>query len=102
MWVIIAMYLVSTTEFIQVELKSSAPLVDFKIFSNAVFSGATLSSFLINATAGLIPASLWVLQGAVGMIPQRPATSPLATRYSSWHSFASERSSCSALVLRSQ
>lgn len=67
LWVIVAVCLISITVFIRVELKAAAPLVDFKLFSNAVFSGATLSNFLINATAGLIPVSLWVLQGAGGM-----------------------------------
>lgn len=71
LWVIIAVCLIAITAFIKVELSSNEPLVDFKLFSNAVFSGATLSNFLINATAGLIPVSLWVLQGAGGMDPAK-------------------------------
>src|SRR5690606_16879632 len=47
--------------------KAPYPLVDFKLFRNTVFTGATISNFLINGTAGALTVSLWVLQGAAGM-----------------------------------
>lgn len=66
-WVLVGVFVISLTEFIRTEQKTAAPLVDFSLFSNPVFTGATVSNLLINATAGLIPVSLWVLQGAGGM-----------------------------------
>ena len=41
--------------------------MDFNLFRNTVFTGATISNFLINGTAGALTVSLWVLQGAAGM-----------------------------------
>lgn len=65
-WVLIAVAIVSLTVFIRVENNTEAPLVDFSLFSNKVFTGATISNLMINATAGLIPVSLWVIQDAAG------------------------------------
>lgn len=53
--------------FVNAERKVPDPLVDFTLFQNRIFSGATLSNFLINSTAGALVVSLWVLQGAGGM-----------------------------------
>ena len=39
----------------------------FNLFRNTVFTGATISNFLINGTAGALTVSLWVLQGAGGL-----------------------------------
>lgn len=63
-WAIVAVFIVALTIFIQVERQSAAPLVNFELFKIPVFTGATVSNLLINATAGLIPVSLWILQGA--------------------------------------
>lgn len=63
-WAIVAVFVIALTVFIQVERRSAAPLVNFKLFTIPVFTGATVSNLLINATAGLIPVSLWILQGA--------------------------------------
>ncbi len=53
--------------FVNAELHAANPLVDFRLFRNTVFTGATISNFLINGTAGALTVSLWVLQGAAGM-----------------------------------
>ena len=66
-WALIAVFLVAFGVFVNAELKASHPLVDFKLFTNTVFTGATISNFLINGTAGALTVSLWVLQGAAGM-----------------------------------
>ena len=66
-WGLFAVFLVAFGIFVNAELKASYPLVDFKLFRNTVFTGATISNFLINGTAGALTVSLWVLQGAAGM-----------------------------------
>lgn len=53
--------------FVNAELHAPNPLMDFTLFRNSVFTGATISNFLINGTAGALTVSLWVLQGAAGM-----------------------------------
>lgn len=66
-WALFAVFLVAFGIFVNAELKAPYPLVDFKLFRNTVFTGATISNFLINGTAGALTVSLWVLQGAAGM-----------------------------------
>lgn len=66
-WTLLAVSILSLTAFIRVENHAEAPLVDFTLFKNPVFTGATVSNLMINATAGLIPVTLWVLQDAAGM-----------------------------------
>ncbi|WP_257159287.1 hypothetical protein [Corynebacterium cystitidis] len=58
--------MISLTAFIKVESGNPNALVDFNLFRNQVFTGATISNLMINATAGLIPISLWVIQDAAG------------------------------------
>lgn len=66
-WALFAVFVVAFGIFVNAELKAPYPLVDFKLFRNTVFTGATVSNFLINGTAGALTVSLWVLQGAAGM-----------------------------------
>ena len=66
-WGLFAVFLVAFGIFVNAELHAPYPLVDFKLFRNTVFTGATISNFLINGTAGALTVSLWVLQGAAGM-----------------------------------
>ena len=66
-WTLLAVSILSLTAFIRVENHSEAPLVDFSLFKNPVFTGATISNLMINATAGLIPVTLWVLQDAADL-----------------------------------
>lgn len=66
-WGLIALFVVAFGVFVNAELEASNPLVDFALFKNPVFTGATISNFLINGTAGALTVSLWVLQGAADM-----------------------------------
>lgn len=66
-WGLLAVFIIAITFFVRTELTVGAPFVDFSLFKNMVFTGATLSNLLINATAGTLAVSLWVLQGAGGM-----------------------------------
>ncbi|MEN1959780.1 MFS transporter [Luteimonas sp. MJ246] len=66
-WGLLAFCLVAFGVFVNAELHAGNPLVDFSLFGNTVFTGATVSNFLINGTAGALAVSLWVLQGAGGL-----------------------------------
>ena len=66
-WTLLGVALVAFGIFVNAEQHADSPLVDFKLFRNTVFTGATISNFLINGTAGALTVSLWVLQGAAGM-----------------------------------
>lgn len=66
-WGLFALFLAAFGIFINNELKVASPFVDFNLFRNATFTGATISNFLLNGTAGALTVSLWVLQGAAGM-----------------------------------
>ncbi|MFA5590965.1 MAG: MFS transporter [Lysobacteraceae bacterium] len=66
-WLLLALFLIALGVFVNAELKVPDPLVDFSLFHNRIFTGATVSNFLINSTAGALVVSLWVLQGAGGM-----------------------------------
>ena len=62
--------------FVLWERRQAAPFVDFALFSNTTFTGATISNFILNATIGLLIVSQQMLQRA------RPAGSPDAV--SAW------------------
>ena len=66
-WALLTVFLLAFGVFVNAETHAAYPLVDFKLFRNSVFTGATISNFLINGTAGALTVSLWVLQGAAGM-----------------------------------
>ncbi len=48
--------------FVQVERKALNAFVDFRLFRNMTFTGATLSNFLLNGTIGLLIVSQQLLQ----------------------------------------
>lgn len=66
-WGLLALFVASFGAFVVVERGSANPLVDFALFRNTIFTGATISNFLVNGTAGALTVSLWVLQVAGGM-----------------------------------
>lgn len=66
-WIILGIAIAAFGFFINIEQRQGKPFVDFRLFKNSVFTGATISNFLINGTAGALSVSLWVLQGAGGM-----------------------------------
>lgn len=66
-WGLMAVFLASFAVFLKVEVDNPNAFVDFGLFKNTVFTGATISNFLLNATSGILAVSLWVLQGAGGL-----------------------------------
>ena len=62
--VLIAVTILGTIVFIRVENGKSNALIDFKLFKNAPYTGATVSNFLLNAVAGtLVVANTYVQEG---------------------------------------
>ncbi len=61
---LIAIVIVAFFIYLNVEKKVDNPLIDFKLFENKPYTGATISNFLLNGVAGtLIVANTFVQQG---------------------------------------
>lgn len=60
--VLLAVALVTGAVFVRVEARTSAAFVDFSLFSNSAYTGATVSNFLLNAVAGTLIVSLELVQ----------------------------------------
>jgi MFS transporter, DHA2 family, multidrug resistance protein len=69
--VLIAITLVTGILFFRVETRTSAPFVDFSLFSNSTYTGATISNFLLNAAAGTMIVSLELVQLGGNMTAQQ-------------------------------
>lgn len=50
--------------FYYIEHRVEGPFIDFRLFKNSVFTGATISNFLINTQIGLIMVTLSLMQQA--------------------------------------
>ncbi len=59
---LIATALIAGALFIRAERRTSTPFVDFSLFSNSIYTGATISNFLLNAVAGTMIVSLQLIQ----------------------------------------
>jgi len=57
--------------FFRIESKASNAFLDFSLFKNSTYTGATISNFLVNATAGTIIVSLQLVQIGGGMSAQQ-------------------------------
>ncbi|MEL4503457.1 MFS transporter [Luteococcus sp. H138] len=57
-----ALALVGMATFVWWEQRQSNPFMDFSLFTNKTFTGATISNFTINATIGLLIVSQQMLQ----------------------------------------
>ncbi|GGH50140.1 multidrug efflux MFS transporter NorB [Comamonas phosphati] len=57
--------------FLRIESKASNAFFDFSLFKNSTYTGATISNFLINATAGTLIVSLQLVQIGGGMNAQQ-------------------------------
>ena len=57
-----AIAIVGTTLFVIWEGKQAKPFIDFALFKNTTFTGATISNFVINGTIGLLFVSQQMLQ----------------------------------------
>ncbi len=65
-----AAFLIFGFIFFKIESKNSNAFVDFKLFENLTYTGATISNFLLNATAGILIVSLSLVQLGAGLTSQ--------------------------------
>jgi MFS transporter, DHA2 family, multidrug resistance protein len=56
--------------FFRTESRSANPFVDFRLFRNMTFTGATLSNLLLNAVAGILLVSMTLVQVGGGLNAQ--------------------------------
>jgi DHA2 family multidrug resistance protein-like MFS transporter len=63
---LVAVFVVLVVAFFRIETNKTRPFVDLSIFDNKTFSGATLSNFLLNGSAGTLVVALGVVQRAAG------------------------------------
>lgn len=59
---ILAVSTLATIVFIRSGLRNPNSFVDFKLFKNITYSGATLSNFLLNGTAGILIVAMSLIQ----------------------------------------
>lgn len=67
-----AVAVVGYVAFVMWERKQAAPFIDFALFKNTTFTGATISNFLVNGTIGMLIISQQVIQ----LAGQKPDGSP--------------------------
>jgi len=71
--------------FVQYEKKQSGPFIDFKLFKNTTFTGATISNFLLNGTIGILIISQQVIQLAGCKVARDAAGAcPKGGAYTAW------------------
>jgi len=63
---LVAAFVVSIVAFFRIETRKAVPFVDLSIFDDKTFSGATLSNFLLNGSAGTLVVALGLVQRAAG------------------------------------
>jgi len=56
--------------FFRIELKAPNAFVDFKLFKNSIFTGATISNLLLNGTAGILIVAMSLVQIGGSMTAQ--------------------------------
>ncbi|NTS42773.1 MFS transporter [Flavisolibacter sp. BT320] len=56
--------------FFRIEKGKEAAFIDFKLFNNSTYTGATISNFLLNGVAGMLIVSLMLLQVGGGLSAQ--------------------------------
>ena len=57
--------------FFRIESGNPDGFVDFKLFRNLTYTGATISNFLLNATAGILIVAMMLVQAGGGMTAQQ-------------------------------
>ncbi|ASK27363.1 MFS transporter [Neisseria chenwenguii] len=57
--------------FANFEKKADKPFIDFSLFKNSIFTGATISNFMLNGVAGMLIVSLQLLQLGGGLSAQQ-------------------------------
>jgi DHA2 family multidrug resistance protein-like MFS transporter len=68
---LIAIAVIFGTLFFRIEARTPAAFVDFTLFHNPTFTGATISNFLLNAVAGTLIVSLELVQLGGNMTAQQ-------------------------------
>lgn len=68
--ILFALIGVFAAAFFRIEKGKAAPFIDFKLFKNSTFTGATISNFLLNGVAGMLIVSLSLLQVGGGLTAQ--------------------------------
>ena len=71
---LIAVVIVFGSLFFRIENSSGQPFVDFKLFRNPTYTGATISNFLLNGVAGTLLVSLQLVQFGGDMTAQQAGT----------------------------
>lgn len=56
--------------FFRIESQADNAFVNFKLFKNSIFTGATISNFLLNGTAGILIVAMSLVQMGGGMTAQ--------------------------------
>ena len=57
--------------FVKVEARARSPFVNFALFRNSTYTGATISNFLLNGVAGMLLVSMMLLQLGGGLSAQQ-------------------------------
>lgn len=73
---LIALGVVAWVAFVFVERRKANPFIDFALFTNSTFTGATISNFLVNGTIGMLLVSQQLIQLA--------GVKPDGTPYTAW------------------
>jgi MFS transporter, DHA2 family, multidrug resistance protein len=67
---LLASSIVFAVLFFRIESGNANGFVDFKLFRNMTYTGATISNFLLNATAGILIVAMMLVQVGGGMTAQ--------------------------------
>lgn len=59
---ILAVSILATIIFIRLGMKNPQSFIDFKLFKNMTYTGATVSNFLLNGTAGILIVAMTLIQ----------------------------------------
>src|SRR5690606_15400617 len=68
--VLVAVTLLFGVSFFRIENGKEGAFIDFKLFRNSTYTGATISNFLLNGVAGMLIVSLMLLQLGGGLSAQ--------------------------------
>lgn len=60
-------FIIAVSVFFKIESSKSSAFVDFKLFKNSTYAGATLSNFLLNGAAGTLLVALTLVQKGAGL-----------------------------------
>lgn len=69
--VLVGVAVVAGVVFVRVEARTSSAFIDFSLFSNSTYTGATISNFLLNAVSGTLIVSLELVQLGGNMTAQQ-------------------------------